>query len=131
CRVVRDRWTSLGDDHALARSELLRLSREQFESEFLEIYADGDAGVRYWNDLLTATLRVLANAAQREARLAISTLAEGYDAFPVCIGAAGGGGEGGGPMLDEQQVARLGELVARLGPAGTGPGAGGSAGRGQ
>src|SRR5690606_7114615 len=38
---------------------------------------------------------------------------------------------GGGPMLDEQQVARLGELVARLGPAGTGPGAGGSAGRGQ
>jgi hypothetical protein len=111
-RVVRDRWTSLGEDHGQARSTLLRLTREQFESEYLEIYADGDAGVRFWNDVFVAGLRILAGEAQRDARQAIAKLVDEYDAFPVCAI------ESRERVLSKASVAAIGELVSRVGQIG-------------
>lgn len=123
CRIVRDRWTSLGEDHVSARTALLRLPVERFESEYLEIYGEGEAGggIRYWNDVLIASLRILASAAQQDARQAIAKLIDEYDAFPVLAT------QSRERVLPAAMVMQLSELVGKVGQ----PPAPGTAARGQ
>ena len=86
CGNLTRRWFDLAQNASAARLTVAQMTPQQFERDYLELYHEDrrDPGVPYWSDLCDQGLRLLADAAEQEARQAKAELVSDCKLFPLC-----------------------------------------------
>ena len=112
CRRAQRSWINLSDDFGVARRKILRQSPEEFQEDYVPFAHESPADFVdfYWRKFALEALRLLGEAVEDGAMVAVSELTQKYNRFPLNL--PSGRDQSLTPEEIEQARKCLGRIVA-------------------